>query len=80
MNSKSYEEQAIEEITTMIKDNLILQYKYRDDRLRDLREYCRLRKEGPYQFIAYNDLIYLTKEAIKDLITSEYLYDLRTLE
>lgn len=67
----------IDEIATIIKDNLLL-FLFNDSSLKDLKEYCK--KDFRYKYTPHEDLIYFVKEALFELINKDYLYDFRDIE
>lgn len=80
MTNKSYYELAIDEIVNMIKDNLILRYKYCDYAFTNLKKYCKERIDDSYKNIPYDYLSFFVYETLIDLMNCDVLYDLRTLE
>ena len=79
MNAKLYYEDLIDEIIGMIKDNLILQFKYNDDALISMKDFCIENKEKEYKPINYKQLLFFTEEALTELINCPDLYDFRSL-
>lgn len=77
---KEYYEKVIDEILTMIKDNLILQYNYNDDALIDIRQYCHNKENSKYKRLDYYTLLFFVEEALAELINCIYLFDLREME
>lgn len=67
----------IDEITNVIKDNLLLLLN-REDSLINLKKYCQ--NDLKLQYTPYNDLIYFIEEALSELIYTDYLYDFRDIE
>lgn len=67
----------INEITNIIKDNLLL-FLNRDDTLINLKKHCH--NNLRLNYTPYNDLIYFVEEALTELINTDYLYDLRDIE
>lgn len=67
----------INEITNIIKDNLLLLLN-REDSLINLKKYCQ--NDLKLQYTPYNDLIYFIEEALTELINTDYLYDFRDIE
>ena len=76
---KSYHEKLIDEITEMIKNNLILLYNYQDETLITMREYCSKHNHDKYKPLETLDLIGFTDEALSELINTDFLYDLRDI-
>ncbi len=66
-----------DEIVIIIKDNLILQYKYNDDALLDIKKYC---YDKTNKKLDYYILLLYVKEAPAELLSCTYLYDLRDME
>lgn len=77
---KQYYEEVLDEIIKIIKDNLELIYKYDDDALKDIKEYCNKKEQHKYKPLSYNKLIYYTELAIAELVNAPNLYDFRSLE
>lgn len=77
---KEYYENMFDEILKMIKDNLELLYKYNEDALINIKEYCNKNNNKEYEPLDYIKLIYYTEEALAELINAPDLYDLRLLE
>lgn len=77
---KEYYENMFDEILQMIKDNLELLYKYNEDALINIKEYCNKNNNKEYEPLDYIKLIYYTEEALAELINAPDLYDLRLLE
>lgn len=67
----------INEITNIIKDNLLLLLN-KENTLINLRAYCQ--NDSQQQYTPYNDLIYFVKESLMELINIDYLYDFRDIE
>lgn len=67
----------INEITNIIKDNLLLLLN-REDSLINLKTYCQ--NDLQLQYTPYNDLIYFVEESLTELINTDYLYDFRDIE
>lgn len=68
---------VIDEITNMIKDNLLLLLN-KEGALSNLKKYCQ--NDLHLQYTPYNDLIYFVEEALAELINTDYLYDFRDIE
>lgn len=66
----------INEIINILKDNLLLMNN-RNDLLTNIKEYA---NNYDKKYIPYDELIYLTENALMDLINVEYLYDFRDLD
>lgn len=77
---REYYENMFDEILQMIKDNLELLYKYNEDALINIKEYCNKNNNKEYEPLDYIKLIYYTEEALAELINAPDLYDLRLLE
>lgn len=67
----------IDEITNIIKDNLLLLLN-REESLINLKRYCQ--KDLHLKYTPYNDLIYFVEESLTELINTDYLYDFRDIE
>lgn len=67
----------IDEITTIIKDNLLLLL-LNDKALKELKKYCK--KDLNYKYTPYEILISFVNEALVELINKDYLYDFRDIE
>ncbi len=80
VKAMEYYEYIIDEILNLIKDNLILKYKYDDNALINIKEYC-LKKDGKkYTRLDNQTLIWLAEDALADLINADYWYDFRDIE
>ena len=77
---KPMDEEVLDEIIKIIKDNLELIYKYDDDALLEIKEYCNKKEQYKYKPLSYNKLIYYTELAIAELVNAPNLYDFRSLE
>lgn len=73
----NYYDYLIEEITTIITDNLKL-FNINDRKLIELKEYS-LGSDLEYP-ISNEKIIYFTRKALIDLITTDFLYDFRDIE
>ncbi|MBQ8472968.1 MAG: hypothetical protein IJ501_05640 [Bacilli bacterium] len=73
----NYYDYLIEEITTIITDNLKL-FNINDHKLIELKEYS-LGSDLEYP-ISNEKIIYFTRKALIDLITTDFLYDFRDIE
>lgn len=73
----NYYDYLIEEITTIITDNLKL-FNINDYKLIELKEYS-LGSDLEYP-ISNEKIIYFTRKALIDLITTDFLYDFRDIE
>ena len=80
MIEKSYFENIVDEIVELIKTNIIIYYRNKDDTFLNLKEYCNKNFEDKYQNLNYSKLLFFTEEALAELINCNHLYDLRTLE
>ena len=80
MNYKCYYEKVIDEILSMLKNNLIVLYNYNDESLLNLKKYCENKAHRKYKNLEYNDLVFFTEEALADLINCNYFYDFRDIE
>lgn len=70
----------IEEVNKMINDNIKLLL-LNDKALILLKDYCnKIINNTNYLPISYDLLVTFVREAINDLITSDYLYDFRDME
>lgn len=67
----------IDEITTIIKDNLFLLL-LDDKSLKELKKYCK--NDLNYKYTPYENLICFVNEALAELINKDYLYDFRDIE
>lgn len=70
-------EYLIEQITTIIHDNLKL-FNIDDNKLVELKEYT-LGSDLEYP-ISNEKIIYFTRKALIDLINTDFLYDFRDIE
>lgn len=77
---KNYHENVLDEILTVIKDNLILQYNYNDEALINIKKYCYNKADKKYEKLDYYTLLFFVEEALAELINCTYLYDLREME
>ena len=69
---------VVDEIAKIIKDNLLLMYRFSDNTLTHLKKYCEKKKNVEY--ISNEELIILVKETLRELLKSEFLYDFRDIE
>lgn len=67
----------INEITNIIKDNLLLLLN-KENTLINLKTYCQ--NDLQQKYTPNNDLVYFVKEALMELINIDYLYDFRDIE
>ncbi len=75
-----YYEYIINEILNLIKDNLILKYKYDDDALLNIKDYCLKNENKTYIKLDNQTLIWFTEDALADLINADYWYDFRDIK
>ena len=62
----------------IIKDNIELLFKYSDNAFIGTRRYIKEHKKDKQ--ISHMDLVYLTREALAELMKTDYLYDLRFID
>ena len=79
MVEKFYYEYVVDEIIEMIKTNLLLYYRNRDNTFEDVRKYCNKREDKVYKKLDQWTLSYFTTSALFELL-NYYLYDFRSLE
>ncbi len=73
-----YEKFVINEICSIIKDNLELILRYKDKALINLREYCNSKTDNEkLESTPHDVLIILTNEALLELLKCNNLYDFR---
>ncbi len=77
---KSYYEYVIDDIMSLIRDNLILLYNYNEEALINIRKYCNEHSHKSYKPIDYYTLNYFTDEALAEIINCDFLYDFRDIE
>lgn len=75
----SYEEHIINEICTIIEDNLKL-FLLNDNKLLKLKSYCKNKENSNYKSPSYEFIIAFVEEALFDLLTTNHLYDYRDLK
>ena len=80
MNHKFYYEKVIDEILSMLKNNLIVLYNYNDESLLNLKKYCENKVHKKYKNLEYNNLVFFAEEALAELINCEYFYDFRDID
>ena len=80
MNHKCYYEKVIDEIISLLKDNLIVLYNYNDQALLELKKFCEDKAHKRYKLLYYNDLVFFAEEALNELINCDYFYDFRDIE
>ena len=68
----------INEITNMIKDNLLLMA-YNDEYLINIKKFLK-NNDYSFSYLSYFLLVSFVEEALCDLIYCPYLYDMRSLE
>lgn len=69
---------VVDEIAKIIKDNLLLMYRFSDNTLTNLKKCCEKKKNDKYT--SNEELIILVREAMRELSKSEFLYDFRDIE
>ena len=79
MEEKSYYEYVVDEIVEMLKTNLLLYYRNRDNSFEALREFCEEREGALYEKLDPWSLSYLVNSSLYELL-NYYLYDFRPLE
>lgn len=79
MEEKFYYEYVVDEIVEMLKTNLLLYYRNRDNTFKDIRKYCDDRKENIYQKLDQWTLTYFTTSSLFEIL-NYYLYDFRPLD
>ena len=80
MNHKWYYEKVIDEIISLLKDNLIVLYNYNDQALLELKKFCEDKANKRYKSLYYTDLVFFAEEALNELINCDYFYDFRDIE
>ena len=71
---KIYTNRVLEQIVEMFRLNLVMQYYYNEDYFQGIRKYYKENKNKKY--IPYEDLAWLTEEALEDLIKSDFFYNI----
>ena len=69
---------VVDEIAKIIKDNLLLMYRFSDNTLANLRKCCEKKENDEYT--SNEELIILVREALRELLKSEFIYDFRDIE
>lgn len=69
---------VVDEISKIIKDNLLLMYRFSDNTLANLKKCCEKKKNDEYT--SNEELLILVREAMRELLKSEFLYDFRDIE
>lgn len=77
---KCCQEHIFEEIAKIVVDNLELQYKFNEDALLNIRDYCMKHEHKKYKPLNYNTLILFVEEALAEIINCDFLYDFRDIE
>ena len=71
---KIYTNRLLEQIVEMFRLNLVMQYYYNEDYFQNIRKYYKENKNK--RKIPYEDLTWLTEEALEDLIKSDFFYNI----
>ena len=80
MNHKFYYEKVIDEILSLLKNNLIVLYNYNDESLLNLKKYCENKRHKKYKNLEYDNLVFFAEEALAELINCDYFYDFRDID
>lgn len=75
-----YYECLIDEIVSMIKNNILLLYRNDDNAFINMKKYCEDKNNEIYKSIDQLQLVWFVDEVLAELISQDWYYDFRDIE